>query len=66
MKKLEYYKQLRSFGISEDHATRMTNQSIKRPNDVSASEHVLGFATWDATEEGHDYWNETYESYLPK
>lgn len=61
MKKLNYYAMLRQLGIEEKDALSMAYQSSKESRDESseftkASDAIVGFAGWDQTVEGFEYW----------
>jgi hypothetical protein len=72
MKKFEYYKHLRSFGIEEKDAISMTEQADDscgggiRTQMEFASGQIMNFAEWYNTKEGESYWDSLFRKFEEK
>lgn len=77
MKKFEYFKQLRAFGIKEKDAISMTEQSaglygegedeeFGRKVEKLASDAVMNFQLWLHCKEGENYWDKLHTKLVAK
>jgi hypothetical protein len=62
----EAYKSYLAVGFTEEEAERMATQPEEANIEEAKAERkggiVRGFAKWDYTKEGFDYWNNLYEA----
>jgi hypothetical protein len=60
MTKTEYIAHLRSLGLCKDMAECMAGQATAFFKEITASDAVNKFVSWDRTEEGYMFWSSFY------